>query len=189
MKIIRNQAFETNSSSAHTITIDVQSEKFDNFPHVFTDELEKRYLIVELGEFGWLIEKHTDAPTKLSYIFTSFKNFIFESDFYVKPLGDDPDMVTIDLNNINYDHPNALGVVTVLTAIMDVLMVDYIVVDAHGWNYIDHQSRGVIETIIMGGVENVKNFIFKSGSLLITSNDNISDEDLLPEEIGLEDCI
>lgn len=60
MKTIRNNVFETNSSSTHTIVIPRnQKQKERNNPQV---------LVATLGEYGWEYETYYDL---LSYIYTA----------------------------------------------------------------------------------------------------------------------
>lgn len=62
---IRLGIFETNSSSSHSITIDMKGARTAKIPlgddgkcHIYT------------GEFGWEEEFYSDAPTKASYALT-----------------------------------------------------------------------------------------------------------------------
>jgi hypothetical protein len=66
---IRQGIFETNSSSSHSITIDMQGARTAKIPlagdgkcHIYT------------GEFGWEVERYSDAPTKASYALTYARN-------------------------------------------------------------------------------------------------------------------
>lgn len=62
MKKIRNNVFETNSSSTHSITICY------DFPIDDTIELnEDSNVILNGGKFGWGYDCHSDALTKANY--------------------------------------------------------------------------------------------------------------------------
>lgn len=66
MKQIRNNVFETNSSSSHSLTI-------GNNKNLDRSTLQVSYnkrVAVEFGEFGWGYTIYTDQETKLSYLCT-----------------------------------------------------------------------------------------------------------------------
>lgn len=60
MKTIRQNVFETNSSSSHSVTI------VGNCRENFSNEFMK----IERGEFWWEYQKHDDFFTKLSFAYT-----------------------------------------------------------------------------------------------------------------------
>jgi hypothetical protein len=63
-KVIRRSAFETNSSSTHSLTI--------NFGKLEAEGLYKgKTLEIETGEFGWEEEDYTDWQSKASYALTA----------------------------------------------------------------------------------------------------------------------
>lgn len=61
MRKIRHSAFETNSSSMHSISVDSTTRNMEKFG----DTVE-----VTLGEFGWGYESYNDPLSKLSYVLT-----------------------------------------------------------------------------------------------------------------------
>ena len=69
-KAIRNNVFETNSSSTHTISI---SENFNKenikFPEV---------VLFEGGGFGWEVDEYSDIESKCAYLYTAIKEYYDE---------------------------------------------------------------------------------------------------------------
>lgn len=63
-QLIRNNVFETNSSSSHSISIADNTKEF-TLETIYPDQ--DGIVIVEGGEFGWEWEKYNDAQTKASY--------------------------------------------------------------------------------------------------------------------------
>lgn len=62
MKTIRQNAFETNSSSTHSITINDKSGVFESISPDYDGVIR-----LTGGEFGWGWSKHDDAVTKANY--------------------------------------------------------------------------------------------------------------------------
>jgi len=69
MKTIRNNIFETNSSSSHSISIRYNPFIKDNSLVPYNGEIR-----IDTGEFGWEWKKYNDAYTKASYFLTRFKH-------------------------------------------------------------------------------------------------------------------
>lgn len=67
MKQIRQSAFETNSSSSHSITISYGDYTPDKL------YVENGVLEIYTGEFGWEHEDYYDAATKAAYCLTWLK--------------------------------------------------------------------------------------------------------------------
>jgi hypothetical protein len=111
----RNKVFETNSSSTHSISIEV-GQNWDNI------ELnDKGNIVLEGGEFGWEERVYTDALTKANYC-------------AVDSLGDDTkqDM----LKEVIKEYTGAKEV--------EILASDESW-DSPYYSYIDHQSAGESE--------------------------------------------
>lgn len=68
MKKIRQQVFETNSSSCHSITI---SNTGNLFQTLYPDD--NGNIVLYGDEFGWGVETHNDVATKASYLVTHLK--------------------------------------------------------------------------------------------------------------------
>lgn len=167
--IFRIQSFETNSSSAHTITVSKKTQ-FDSQLTVNTDDDGLRFIVVKLGKFGWGYDKFVDAANKLSYIFTSFveKGVIDVKRSWTTP----QEGIRIDLSTIDMTNPKMEWVLSVFNAISEVSLVDYILLSHDGYPYVDHQSVHVIDSVLKGGVEHIKNFVYNSKSKLTITNDN-----------------
>lgn len=69
MKTIRNNVFETNSSSTHTIIIPKE--------YNINDSIEPRKLVAHIDEFGWEYKTHRDL---LDYIYTGLV-YIYGDDY------------------------------------------------------------------------------------------------------------
>jgi len=65
-RLIRNSVFETNSSSAHSISLAGNDKQFV-MDTIYPDQFGRIY--VRGGEYGWEWEKYNDAETKLSYAY------------------------------------------------------------------------------------------------------------------------
>lgn len=115
MKTIRQNAFETNSSSTHSITINEGAEVFESISPDYDGVIR-----LTGGEFGWGWSKHDDAVTKANYCAVA----ALDDEFKTKLLID-----TIK------NHTGALSVEIICTA-------DW---DSDNRSYIDHQSYGVAE--------------------------------------------
>lgn len=144
MRKERQQAFETNSSSSHSITISncgcptdtlrVENGECDIFP----------------GEFGWEIAEYTDAVTKASYCLT-----------YAKHRGEEHSpRELLMLEKVVKDHTGAKKVNFIERT------------DEYSpWGYIDHQSQYEC-TDAFSNEADLLSFIFNPESVLRTDNDN-----------------
>lgn len=156
MKITRHSCFETNSSSAHTISIE-DGVDYDTI----VDWRDTGFYVVELEgcEFGWEIEDYTNPHTKLAYLIT-------------------------DVNYCNEELKERLHRLIAEVFIehtgLNLVIEDPVREDGYSFsNYIDHQSIGTaIEAIREDGNSdeqikaNIKNFVFNRKSVLHTDNDN-----------------
>ena len=70
MKTIRNNVFETNSSSSHSISINYEIFDLDT---IIPDE--EGIIILRGDEFGWGWDKFNDALTKANYCAVLLKNY------------------------------------------------------------------------------------------------------------------
>jgi hypothetical protein len=76
MKTIRQNCFETNSSSTHSLCIGT----LENWDTIIPNENNE--VILEGGEFGWQWEKFNDALTKANYCAVAF----LDSESYLEML-------------------------------------------------------------------------------------------------------
>ncbi len=113
-RLIRQKVFETNSSSAHSLSLGLSESKDFVFDSLYPDE--EGNIILTGGEFGWEYEKYNDALTKANYAAVST--------FY----GLDPDL----LKEVILEQTGANDV------ILNISSDD----DSPNWSYIDHQSVG-----------------------------------------------
>ncbi len=94
MKTIRNNVFETNSSSMHSISL---SNK-DNFtPDISGVKLTKEKVFISGNtEFGWGYEEYNDAGSKIMYLLLD--NYMTEAEMteYLKKI--------FRVNHIEYQH-------------------------------------------------------------------------------------
>ncbi len=68
-KLIREGVFETNSSSAHSISLGKDTGKAFVLDTIYPDS--NGNITIYGGEFGWEFDRHHDARTKASYALTS----------------------------------------------------------------------------------------------------------------------
>lgn len=68
-KLIRNNVFETNSSSSHSISIADDNKQFV-LDYIYPDQ--NGVITLQGGEFGWDWFKHNDAETKANYVAASY---------------------------------------------------------------------------------------------------------------------
>lgn len=71
MKKVRQQVFETNSSSTHSISVcsDIKNYIFDILCPNDDGQIE-----LDGGEFGWEWEEYNDAHTKANYLSLQYQN-------------------------------------------------------------------------------------------------------------------
>lgn len=117
MKIIRNQTFETNSSSSHSLVVQNAEGRFctiENFPKVYTDENDKRFVLVPAYDsYEWDQETITESiENKISYILTN--------------IGDTGKVdLKIDLFDNHYNNKLRKKLYKCLS---DTLLIDYVIV-------------------------------------------------------------
>lgn len=142
MKQIREKVFETNSSSSHSITIEPSNDGL--YDTIIPDD--DGNIILTGGEFGWGIEKHTDALTKANYC-------------------------GVD-NLSNEDNLNILKEVIKKQTGCNEVIIDI----SEDWkddnhSYIDHESVGTSHEAFYSK-EDLRDFIFSKNSILYIDNDN-----------------
>lgn len=141
-KQIRKSAFETNSSSTHSICITKNN---------ILDQKQK-HVDFTIGEFGWEREQYHDPYSKAQYLYTAI---------LVNSRGDLLSNIKIILikNNINYNFEipqyNSSG--------------DYTWLDN---GYIDHDEDLDEFLSICKDENKLMKYLFSSESFIITGNDN-----------------
>lgn len=146
MKQVRTSAFETNSSSSHSITLSDDTE-INDFLYVSPDGV----CTIFTGEYGWEIREYTDAGTKASYIATYVKNY------------------GTDESKKKYEEM-LFKVVKEVTGAKEVEIVGE-KDDFYEFGHIDHESV-YVPLDVLGNEETLKKFIFDKKSVLRTDNDN-----------------
>ena len=148
MKLIRNGVFETNSSSAHSLSFGTSKivrgaewglppdeEDFSNpLYHLF--EVPERYtgisLSASLGEYGWYGEDLYSPQQKFSYLLTTISgrlDVVLKHPFYAQIK----------------EWLNELGI----------SIHEYIDLDEDDNGYIDHQSHGMIDESLFKNKEDL----------------------------------
>lgn len=166
MKTIRNNVFETNSSSSHSLCIGANNELSPSYLSI--DDVDN-CIHVEFGEFGWGYETTTDQYDKLSYLVTML----------VETEGNSCKSM-IDLRNT--EGFQLIEKVIKEYCDCDGLIIDSIVGPAT-WNenyldhdgYIDHQScedYSTLQQFLDDCGITIEQFIFNSDIKLIIDNDN-----------------
>lgn len=144
MKQIRNNVFETNSSSTHSLSI---PEKIDETKLTSITPNSEGNIILEGGEFGWEIEEYNDPLTKANYVVVD--NLYNEHRLEI-------------IKDIIKEHTGCTDVI-ILAQNKDW--------DAPYYSYIDHESSGKTNELFESK-EKLRNFIFSPSCILYTDNDN-----------------
>ena len=147
MKNIRNNVFETNSSSSHSITIADSGELLDT---IYPDE--NGIITLSGGEWGCEVDDYNDADTKANYCAVDAL-YHFTEEFCNHTL------LTMLIDVIK-EHTGAKEVIIEAS-------VDY----DNGNSNIDHQSVGT-SLDAFADKETLKRFLFNPESYLYTDNDS-----------------
>ena len=150
-QLIRKGVFETNSSSAHSITISNNVSIFDT---IYPDYAGNITLVG--GEWGWEIKYYNDAETKADYCVQDIVTTVYDNKTqkYVSALNVDK---MIMLMKVISNHTGCNEIFFDKQRIFD--------------GYIDHQSRGTTDEAFKS-IDNLRNFIFNPESILKTDHDN-----------------
>lgn len=68
---IRNNVFETNSSSTHAICISKKNPS--------TAELQRTTVLFECGRFGWEVETYKDISSRASYLYQAILDLNYDN--------------------------------------------------------------------------------------------------------------
>jgi len=155
LKLIRNNCFETNSSSCHSITINEFQPQY-----IDVSEYKGKTISIPIGEYGWAQETFGDFHSKASYLA-----------FYAR------DWTGHSKETLPEDNPFFLTLSEVIKDFTGCSTVDYselFVKNKYGYEgYIDHQSvEGGQLDYLFQNKELMKNFLFSSNSYFETDNDN-----------------
>jgi hypothetical protein len=157
MKKIRQELFETNSSSTHSVSIAYGSDaELTDLPRLNKDGT----INIESGEFGWEIETYNNVWNKLSYAATYALNFNYQWEKEESNKFDYNNKYLLLLTNVIKEYTGATEV------IYDENTNEF---PKHG--YIDHQSIDEAASIFESK-DSLKNFLFNPSSYFKTDNDN-----------------
>ena len=162
MRQIRENLFETNSSSTHVITIANNND--DDFKNNLPEKVYMR-----LGEFGWDFERYDDIDSKASYLFTAIVYNDKVDDYLMKLIK------TLESWKIEVEHTPIKKIESEYTKGRFYWVNEE---KPNEYFYIDHSDElddwlkelFADETLLM-------NYLFSPESFVATGNDN-DDEDL-----------
>lgn len=162
---IRRSVFESNSSSTHSLQISIN----DTWSTLEVDEFENK-VITEFGEFGWEVCNYRDAATKLSYIVTMLAE-THEDCCSMEELYETEDFKLI--NDTVAEHCHCDGIIIDSNIVVSEYLWDG-KVHKYGDHdgYIDHQSVMSISNLLDEYGCTMEEFIFNTGVVLHTDNDN-----------------
>lgn len=154
---IRKNAFETNSSSIHSLTVSKEG-----LTETLQVDKKTNKVITHFGEFGWGYDCFTDSETKLSYLVTML--VVTHSDCNsIEELCETNDFKKI--NNAVAKYCNCDGI-----------LINEKITEEYGWTkhrgYIDHQSIQGINSLLQEYDCTIEEFLFDKGVILIIDNDN-----------------
>lgn len=161
MNTTRHNAFETNSSSSHSLTLNMNQSglnigQLQVIGSYFSETHKLCYancIVLFGGDFGWGPEHHYDAQTKASYI-AVYAHYLDNSS--------KQELLGRLLKVIKRACPNAEELVCEFS-------LDY---GSGNWSYIDHQSLEGGNIIDDLNDDQMFAFIFNTQSELIIDNDN-----------------
>ena len=157
MKNIRQNVFETNSSSTHSVSIVYGDKSYlTDIPKLD----ENGNINIESGEYGWEMHIYKgNVQDRLSYAATYALNY---------------DCSYNEEKIFNYENKNLLLLIEVIKEYTGANKVIYNENPVDGWakhGYIDHQSEDEAATIFESK-ESLEAFLFNPKSFFITDNDN-----------------
>ena len=163
---IRRNVFESNSSSMHSLSISVN----DVWDTLEVDEFENK-VVTEFGEFGWEICNYRDAATKLSYIVTMLVET--HSDCCsMEELEETEDFQWINSTVAEYCNCDGIVINNNITYGGEYEWNGKIWKYSDHDGYIDHQSVMKIKELLDEYGCTMEEFIFNTGVVLHTDNDN-----------------
>jgi hypothetical protein len=154
-RTIRQNVFETNSSSTHSLSI----SNINNIDNTIKDKYLKLNLFLRFDEFGWGYDNLETPQDKLTYILTMITNNNFNR--YNDNEGDIKErLLELDV----YKRVN--NVVKKYTG-KDI----YTDINIKDFGHIDHQSNDILDEWL-DDEEKIASIIFNSDSCITIDNDN-----------------
>lgn len=165
--ITRHEAFETNSSSTHSICVCSENKITEEDFKIFANNSYRPYE-VKVGEYGWDLEEYNSFESKLDYI-------------YIYLESSRRDKETAKINEINYSKvpeylrggPKFMEWLTDYFKKYD-LEFHWKLKSSNYGGYIDHQSvgRGNDMEYILKSKKSILNYLFNDDVTVKTDNDN-----------------
>lgn len=149
---VRQNCWETNSSSSHSLTIVSGNYKIPKLSRL-TSQNDPYEVVLTGGQFGWGIDNFSDFDTKLRYAYTSATGYDGED------------------NNPKTNNELAM-LCDVITEYFPEWSSKHYFKFTTGDYYIDHQSTHLKDELFQSK-RTLRNFLFCSKSILHISNDNI----------------
>lgn len=169
MKKIRNNTFETNSSSTHSIAIVGRRNISSNALEINDDD---GYIHVEFGDFGWEVHDYDEQYEKLQYLVTMcamLNGFYPEYDDY----GEFGSLEDTDIEEIYNNFMHCDDFERISDTVAEYADCKGVIVDASR-GYIDHQSYedyGCLDEYLYNCGVDIAEFIY--GNVVVhTDNDN-----------------
>ena len=180
-RVIRNNIWESNSSSTHSVSVSKYSNKYWKI-----SPAPDGYVHCSFGEFGWEVEDYCDPGMKLSYALT----MVAETECFKTHWNG----ATVDGFKTEEEFYETDGFKLINECVKNVCNCDGVIVDNPGikfreyetnsgkmsgyvehYGYIDHQSyenyNNLQEFLDDYGVD-IEHFIFDKSVVLHTDNDN-----------------
>lgn len=160
-KQIRNNIFETNSSSTHSISIASDAPTGNLLDTLIPDEHGN--VVLKGNEFGWYVDDFYNAEDKASYL------AIYAVDWS----GENKEKHIQVLKDVIIQQTGCNDVIFLFNTDEYNVVPELYKDDVTGWAYIDHQSVEDRDyDYIFKDPELVRKFIFNKNSYLHTDNDN-----------------
>lgn len=153
---IRNQVFETNSSSSHSITVSGTEATDFGLPR---ETLRAGIIQIEChSDFGWTWEEHHATTDKIAYMLMQC-----DPNGFNREVESDEDIIP----SLVERNENARWLVDVIQKVTGCTLE----FRAGTWAGIDHQSHGEGTELFSDEAE-MRRFLFSPSSYLQTGNDN-----------------
>ena len=166
MKLVRNDVFETNSSSVHSLVVHRKYPLEYEYPdlHVYDDG----YIHIPMDKFGWGYDGYIDSKVKLTYamgmVYQTESRDKYDED-YRQQLGNFYDTVGYKaINDMIKEYYNCDGI-----------LVDKLEHNVYPYGYIDHQSTedySSLKDFLDDYGVTLEQFVFDPNVTLIIDNDN-----------------
>jgi hypothetical protein len=175
-KLIRNNVFETNSSSCHSITIN----KCDSTLYGRLYPNDDGDIVFEGGEFGWGYDLYTDAPTKANYIATAIHHLENAAEDF-NTANEERKKVFLHYSLPEFADKNYFAIKSIFEKVVrnqtgcNNIIYNFSTKYDSNTNhaYIDHQSfEDAKDAEWLLNEEQIFDFIFSPNSELVIDNDN-----------------